>query len=116
MTGRWASSNRRSELPPDWHKIRARILRRDGHRCTWIENGHSCGAPATDVDHVADPLDHSEANLRSLCDPHHKRKTQAEAQAARARLVALRRRPVDAHPGLRRSGPPGGGPPTPPPG
>lgn len=47
-----------------WRKIRAAVLRRDGHRCRY------CGAPATHVDHV-DPRkrggDDDPANLRAAC-------------------------------------------------
>lgn len=98
VTGGWASSNRRDELPPDWPQRRQRVLDRDAHQCTWVEAGVRCSARATDVDHAGDRMDHSEASLRSLCDPHHKRKTQAEAAAARA--AKSRRRPPPPHPGL----------------
>lgn len=98
MTGRWASSDRRSELPPDWPRIRRRVLRRDGYRCTWVEVGVRCSALATDVDHAGERMDHSDESLRSLCEPHHKAKTQAEAAAARA--AKSRRRPPPPHPGM----------------
>lgn len=100
MSGHWAGSNRRARLPKNWPTIRARILRRDEHRCTWMTNGHRCTAPATDVDHRRPGDDHSDANLRSLCGPHHARKSAAEG--GRAPHRRLRRRPAEAHPGLLR--------------
>lgn len=96
MSGRWASSNRRAELPKDWQSIRQRVLRRDGYRCTYVEDDARCEAEATDVDHTEGRHDHSMKVLRSLCSPHHKRVTQEQAQAARVPL----RRPREAHPGV----------------
>lgn len=75
----WEQSNRRSELPPDWEHRRARVLRRDGHRCV------QCGAPANEVDHRDDPMDHAYTNLQTLCHPCHATKTKAEAAAGRRR-------------------------------
>jgi hypothetical protein len=102
MTGNWAGSNRRDTLPPNWHKVRAVILRRDGHRCTWrIGQGATCGKPATDVDHVKrNGGDHPD-NLRSLCAKHHAQKSSAEGHRAKAEQAARRKRPVERHPGLR---------------
>lgn len=94
----WDTSNRRAELPAGWERIRARILARDRHRCTWIEDGQRCEARATDVDHIEDKHDHADTNLRSLCRPHHNRHTQTQATAARARYPRLR--PPTPHPGV----------------
>jgi len=96
----WASSNRRTELPPNWHKLRAVILRRDGHRCTHHDNGRRCEAKATDVDHIGDRHNHQPDNLTSLCHPHHATKTLREAAAGRA--ARSNRRPEQRHPGLRK--------------
>lgn len=78
------------------------ILDRDGHRCTWTDDGVRCGERATDVDHIipahkggTDEPD----NLRSLCRWHHERKTAREANAARVKIEP-RRRPRESHPGL----------------
>lgn len=81
----WAGSNRRAELPKDWPRRRARILKRDGYRCTHTEDGRRCLADATDVHHVGDRDDHDETNLASLCAPHHWAETAAEAAQARRR-------------------------------
>jgi 5-methylcytosine-specific restriction enzyme A len=86
VTGGWSNSDRRQELPHDWPKRRARILRRDPIclRC------HS--APSTDADHIGDPLDHSEANLQGLCHPCHVLVTIDRRPT--------RRRPDEPHPGM----------------
>jgi 5-methylcytosine-specific restriction endonuclease McrA len=47
---------------------RLAVMERDGHRC------RQCGAPATEVDHIADSSDDL-ANLQSLCHECHARKT-----------------------------------------
>jgi 5-methylcytosine-specific restriction endonuclease McrA len=94
----WLDSDRSARLPDAWPKIRRRIFRRDGHRCTWIDDGQRCTAEATEVDHIHPGDDHSDHNLRSLCTRHHARKSSAEGHAARYRHP--RRRPPDPHPGL----------------
>jgi 5-methylcytosine-specific restriction protein A len=99
----WDTSNRRAELPPGWSTtIVPRIKQRDGNRCTWIEHGQRCTAPADEVDHIGDRHNHDDTNLRSLCHHHHNRHTQAQAAAGRARNS--RRRPSPPHPGLIRGG------------
>lgn len=99
----WSSeSGRTTPLPADWPTLRRAALDRDGHRCTWVEHGQRCAAPATDVDHTGDPDDHRLAMLRSLCSPHHDARTAGQGVAERARLRALRRRPATAHPAYRR--------------
>lgn len=100
----WANSGRREELPKNWTQIRDRILRRDGHCCTYRNDyGERCHEPATDVDHIRPGSDHREHNLRSLCDYHHKQKSGAEGAAARAanrKRIAKRFRRNESHPGL----------------
>ena len=93
-------SARTVPLPKGWTKTRARILKRDGYACTWDTGGIRCGAPATDVDHIGDPNDHSEANLRSLCVPHHRFRSSQQGGRAAAARQARRRRPPEPHPGL----------------
>jgi 5-methylcytosine-specific restriction endonuclease McrA len=100
----WQNSDRRDRLPPDWFKIRARVLRRDDHTCTHRDDyGIRCVDLATDVDHINPGDDHSPENLRSLCAWHHQKKSSAEggraAQANRRRQDRKFRRTED-HPGL----------------
>lgn len=102
MTDRqpWAGSNRRDELPPDWPQRRARILNREGHRCTaTMSDGSRCTWPASDVDHIKPGNDHSDTNLRAICSWHHQRKSSAEGNAARLRPTQAR--PGELHPGRR---------------
>ena len=97
MPGGWADSTR--VLPPNWQAIRLAILERDGWRCVWEStSGRTCGAKATDVDHIVRGDDHSPGNLRSLCRWHHARKSSAEGNAARKRGTS--RRTPERHPGL----------------
>lgn len=97
----WSGSTRRDRLPPGWPAIRARILQRDGHRCTHTDHGQRCPAPATDVDHIT-PVSQggtdAPANLRSLCRRHHGLKSSAEGNAARWKYRD--KRPSEKHPGL----------------
>lgn len=85
-------------LPKDWKKIRARILARDGHRCTWTTEGKRCPEVATEVDHVLGRDNHDDTNLRSLCEWHHKRRTSAQGNAARKRVTQAY--PKEKHPGV----------------
>lgn len=95
MTGGW----RTSPLPPGWKRLRLAVLERDGHRCTWTENGIRCTETEhLECDHIGDRDDHSIDNLRTLCSGHHARRTGHQAYAASNQ--ALRRRPSRRHPGL----------------
>jgi hypothetical protein len=100
---RWEGSHRRAQLPSNWRRdIRPRILQRDGHRCTWLDHGQRCTAEATEVDHIRRGDDHSDDNLRSLCRPHHARKSSAEGRSARTNWQPRppHRRPAEPHPGM----------------
>ncbi|TGN83919.1 HNH endonuclease [Streptomyces griseoluteus] len=99
----WAGSDRRDRLPADWPRIRLRVLRRDGNRCTHRNQyGERCEELATDVDHIVPGDDHREFNLRSLCGFHQQAKSSREGALA---LTAKRRRinqwfkPTETHPG-----------------
>ncbi|MCC2278903.1 HNH endonuclease [Streptomyces sp. ET3-23] len=100
----WKGSSRRDRLPPDWPKIRLRVLRRDGYRCTERDQyGERCSEPATDIDHILPGDNHREVNLRALCGWHHQVKSSREgaaAQAAARRRHSKRFRRTEAHPGL----------------
>ncbi|MFF7254805.1 HNH endonuclease [Streptomyces microflavus] len=100
----WSGSDRRERLPADWPRIRIRILRRDGHRCTHRDQyGERCEELATDVDHIVPGDDHRETNLRALCGFHHRAKSSREgayALAAQRRRIDRRFRRTEAHPGL----------------
>ena len=99
MAGSW----RTTPLPPAWPTIRAAILQRDHHTCTWrLPNGAPCGQPANQVDHTGQASDHTPAALRALCAPHHNARTgsQGGQAAADARARHPRTRPAEPHPGL----------------
>ncbi|GAA2108105.1 HNH endonuclease [Streptomyces synnematoformans] len=93
-------------MPKGWDRIRARILRRDHHRCQWPTGttpAGICGEPANQVDHKIGAAtgtdDHSDTNLWALCQWHHDRKTAHEASAI-AHALPPRDRPREPHPGL----------------
>lgn len=97
----WWKSNRREELPPDWARIRQRVLRRCGFRCEHVsQGGIRCSGTATEVDHALGRNIHDDNALQGLCHEHHKRKTAEESRDAKRgkrRKGARRRR--DDRPG-----------------
>lgn len=99
----WERSDRRQRLPENWPAIRRRILIRDQHRCTVRDlDGKRCPEPATDVDHIRPGDDHSDHNLRAICEWHHDRKSGHEGGQAAAKARARHRRKFnrqEAHPG-----------------
>jgi hypothetical protein len=99
--GAWRTTPR----PRGWKALRAQVLERDGNQCTWIEDGERCTGEGTDADHIADPQDHSPANLRTLCGYHHRKRTAIQARAAHGPLPS-RARPAAPHPGLVSTQPP----------
>ncbi|MFD5864386.1 HNH endonuclease [Agromyces sp. NPDC127015] len=99
----WQGSNRKSRLPKDWPQTRKRILARDGYRCTWRADGVRCSEKASDVDHIERGDNHDDSNLRSLCGPHHRRKSSSEGGSAYRRPSRYNvKRPAAQHPGLIR--------------
>ncbi|MFD8315878.1 HNH endonuclease [Kitasatospora purpeofusca] len=97
----WTTSNRRDRLPADWPRIRKRILRRDGGRCTTVfSTGRRCLARATDVDHIVPGDDHTDDNLRSLCGWCHTTKSSSEGGTAAGLRAARQTRPKAPHPAL----------------
>lgn len=99
MSGQWRDSTRRARLPADWAARVAQVKSRDGYRCTHRDSGVRCPNPGTDVDHIRRGDDHSLGNLRLLCSPCHKEKTQKEAQFARKKAMARAKYPRERHPG-----------------
>ncbi len=100
----WQGRGRADRLPKDWPQRRHATFTRDGWQCVWTTNNTRCPYHAPDgtglqCDHVIRGDDHSLTNLQTLCVPHHKIKTAAEATAARAALPT-RTRPPETHPGI----------------
>jgi 5-methylcytosine-specific restriction enzyme A len=92
----WSGTTRRASLPANWRTIRRQILDRDEWQCTDVTTGQRCTERATEVDHIGDRDDHSPANLRALCTPHHRSRSGRQGAAARPRAS----RPSEPHPGL----------------
>ena len=99
---KWSGSQRQSQLPPNWHRLRADVKRRAGGQCEQMDDGQRCANVGTDCDHALDRHDHRLSALQWLCAEHHKVKTQREAVAGkRAAREAMRHRSARAaHPGL----------------
>ncbi|MFF9525343.1 HNH endonuclease [Streptomyces achromogenes] len=97
----WQGSTRKSRLPKDWPRIRARVLRRDKGVCQAVfSDGRRCEQPANQVDHVKAGDDHSLANLQALCAWCHARKSAQEGGAAAALTRVRTERPKPIHPAL----------------
>lgn len=91
----WYTSDRLERLPSDWDSIRAKVLRRD----PVCKDPEGCTAESEEADHIERGDDHRLANLQGLCSHHHAKKSAREGNDAKARLKALRKRPVERHPG-----------------
>lgn len=102
MSGGWKDSLRRERLPPDWYRLRGHVKKRAGGVCEApLSNGSRCTAPGTDCDHIIAGDNHDPSNLQWLCKAHHKIKTAAEANAAKAPALTSKH-PGERHPsGLR---------------
>lgn len=97
MTGHWAGSRRRQQLPPDWRSIVTTVRDRAGGHCEWPTG---CDQPGTECDHWEHPNNHHPDALRWLCTEHHRQKTQREAAAAKVAIRAKATRTPARHPGL----------------
>lgn len=77
----WKGSTRRTELPPNWEKLRRKVLLRDPV-CT---DGRVCQrlALSTDCHHIAAKTDHALENLAGVCRACHKAITSEQAAEAR---------------------------------
>lgn len=82
---------RSAPLPPSWHKIRGKILKRDPIcRACLI-------APSTEVDHTGMPDEHGPQFLRGICGPCHRTLTARQANA----VSQAHFREKEIHPGRR---------------
>lgn len=96
----WNTSDRLSRLPSNWEtEIQPAILKRDHYKCKIKDQG--CLVEATEVDHNIRGDNHAYSNLQAVCERCHAKKSAREGNEAKAKLKALRRRPVERHPGLR---------------
>jgi 5-methylcytosine-specific restriction enzyme A len=109
--GEYERSRRTVPLPSDWPAIRRMILLRDRRRCMWgVLPGEGepgqCSNDANEVDHMGPPDNHDPALLRAICTLHHRKRTSAQANAARREKLKSNGghfggRPRGKHPGMR---------------
>ena len=92
MSGRWATSDRRSRLPNDWPKRVAQTKARAKGKCQAVTHEPECDGIGRECDHIRAGDDHSLANLQWLSTPCHKAKTQADKPS--------HKRPAPQHPGV----------------
>lgn len=93
MSGGWAGSRRRRELPANWNAISHAVIR-DEPVC------YVCHLNASvQADHVVPGGDHSRGNLRGICVPCHKAKSAREGNAART-PQEREQRAGEGHPGF----------------
>ncbi len=95
----WSSSDRRSRLPSDWPKRRAKVKARANGACEAKVHEPECNGIGSECDHVQPGDDHSLSNLQWLSAPCHKAKTKGESQAG-AKQSARRRPRDEQHPGV----------------
>ena len=94
----WLTSRRRQGLPSDWSTVVVPgILDRDDHLCKLRFAG--CMRVATEVDHKVRGDDHRPSNLQAVCKFCHAKKSSREGNEVQARRRALRKRPLERHPG-----------------
>ncbi|MGC9409819.1 HNH endonuclease signature motif containing protein [Streptomyces sp. DZ1-3] len=97
MPSNWHTSTRKSRLPKDWERRRKEVLQLQPICMI-------CGVrESTTVDHIIPMTDrHEPEDLQGVCEPCHRQKTAQEAAAFRAAAQKPgRKRPPEAHPGLR---------------
>lgn len=86
-------------MPAEWHRIQRQVLA-DSDIC------YVCGKPGSDgVDHVIPRHKGGSEGRENLApihtDPCHNRKSSAEGISRKRELRALRKRPLERHPGSR---------------
>lgn len=96
--GKHGNQHRRKQLPKDWTKIRAQVIRRDHGTCV------ICGQPGNHVDHIERGSNHSLDNLRLLCQHCHMARTGRDGGTAK-RQPQRQARPPEPHPGLLKRAP-----------
>lgn len=76
-------------LPPNWSALVKQVLASQpgcqiAYAGRWAGRTGmmQCGGAATEVDHIGDPGDHTPGNLRGVCTPCHRRRTEQQAKDA----------------------------------
>lgn len=89
------------------HAFRGGERRLGGDRADTCQiQDRNCSTYATEVDHIERRDNHTLDNLRGVCSACHAGKSSSEGNRVKARLRALRRRPVERHPGIVTPVPP----------
>ena len=100
MSGRWASSERRTQLPPNWEQLRRERKRVAEGQCEADVHARECDGRGSECHHAGDPLDHRLEVLRWVHAECHRLETLQQAAAAKV----SRLRPVETPPGLALGG------------
>jgi 5-methylcytosine-specific restriction endonuclease McrA len=95
----WSTSDRRQRLPPNWQTLRRQARDRAHGLCEATRHDPRCDGKGTDADHITAGDSHHLANLQWLSGPCHRAKTARETAARNRQTAALKRRPVERHPG-----------------
>lgn len=86
------------KLPGDWENRRKRVMRDAKGVCQLRLEG--CRVRAREVDHIGDRDDHRLSNLRAVCVPCHRKRTQEQSRVAVKKAWAKARPRPRKHPGL----------------
>jgi 5-methylcytosine-specific restriction endonuclease McrA len=97
----WSTSDRGQRLPSNWLAIRRAVKARAGGKCQEAAHAPHCVGIGTDADHIEQGDNHDLSNLQWLSRPCHDAKTARETAARNRQTAALKRRPVEQHPGQR---------------
>ena len=95
----WSTSDRRQRLPANWEALRRQARHRAHVLCQAEQHDPRCDGTGTDADHIAPGDTHRLDNLQWLSSPCHRAKTARETAARNRQAAALKRRPVEQHPG-----------------
>lgn len=97
----WSTSDRRQRLPANWATLRRQTRDRAHGLCQAKQHDPHCDGTGTDADHSTPGDTHRLENLQWLSAPCHRAKTARETAARNRQTAALKRRPVERHPGQR---------------
>jgi len=98
----WTTSDRMARLPNNWADIRRQVKSRAHGLCQANQHARSCDGQGTDADHIQAGDNHHLDNLQWLSAPCHTNKTNAETAARNTATAALKRKPIEQHPGRRQ--------------
>lgn len=85
-------------FPDKWNKLRKDCLKRDNHKCQFVENGKVCGyKKKVQIHHIIRKSDRPDLvwdinNVIALCPKHHKYVTGCESAWAGVFANAIRKK------------------------